>query len=146
MRDDERAVVDGRRREGVSGHAARETLAVAAGGALGAALRVVLADSLPLGGWPWPTFVANLAGVALLAYAATRLQERLAPSVYRRPFAAAGLCGALTTFSTFQVEAIRLSRDGRAGLAVLYVVTSVAVGAVVMVGVTNLVRRAELGR
>ena len=43
---------------------------------------------------------------------ATRLQERLPPSTYRRPFLGTGLCGALTTFSTLQIEVIRLGRDG----------------------------------
>jgi fluoride ion exporter CrcB/FEX len=39
-------------------------LLVMAGGAVGAALRFQLARALPLssGGWPWPTFVANLLG------------------------------------------------------------------------------------
>ncbi|MDX6426897.1 MAG: fluoride exporter [Gaiellaceae bacterium] len=96
------------------------------------------------GGWPWATFTANLGGTALLAYFATRLQERLPPSTYRRPFVGTGVCGALTTFSTLQIEAIRLARHGHAGLAVAYFVATVLVGFAVMLVVTKLVRRARL--
>jgi CrcB protein len=96
------------------------------------------------GGWPWATFTANLGGTALLAYFATRLQERLPPSTYRRPFVGTGVCGALTTFSTLQIEAIRLARHGHSGLAVAYYLATVLVGFAVMLVVTKLVRRARL--
>ena len=96
------------------------------------------------GGWPWATFTANIGGTALLAYFATRLQERLPPSTYRRPFVGTGVCGALTTFSTLQIEAIRLARHGHAGVAVTYFVATVLVGFAVMLVVTKLVRRARL--
>src|SRR5690606_41567601 len=44
-----------------------ELTAVFLGGALGALLRAGLSEALPHGatGWPWGTFVANLAGTAL---------------------------------------------------------------------------------
>jgi CrcB protein len=96
------------------------------------------------GGWPWATFTANLGGTALLAYFATRLQERLPPSTYRRPFVGTGVCGALTTFSTLQIEAIRLVRQGHSGLAMAYFVVTVLLGLAVMLVVTKLVRRARL--
>jgi CrcB protein len=96
------------------------------------------------GGWPWATFTANLGGTALLAYFATRLQERLPPSTYRRPFVGTGVCGALTTFSTLQIEAIRLARHGHSALAVAYFVVTVLVGFAVMLVVTKLVRRTRL--
>ena len=60
------------------------------------------------GRWPWPTFVANIVGAFLLGYFTTRLLERLPVSSYRRPLLGTGLCGGLTTFSTMQVETIRM--------------------------------------
>jgi CrcB protein len=96
------------------------------------------------GGWPWATFAANVGGTALLAYFATRLQERLPPSTYRRPFVGTGVCGALTTFSTLQIEAVRLARHGHAGLAVAYFAATVLVGFAVMLVVTKLVRRTRV--
>jgi CrcB protein len=112
------------------------------GGCLGALARAGLAQALPPGtGWPGATFLANVAGVALLAYFATRLRERQRPSTYRRRFVETGLCGSLTTFSALPVEAIRLSRDGHGLLAVLYLAATLASGLLLMEGVTRLVRR-----
>lgn len=121
------------------------TTAVFAGGAAGALARAGLAAWLPdrTGGWPWATFGANVAGTALLAFAVTRLQERLPPSTYRRPFVGTGFCAALTTFSTLQIEVVRLVRDGHAGLAAGYLAATVGAGLLVVLGVTKLVRRAR---
>jgi fluoride exporter len=113
-----------------------------AGGCLGALARARLAQALPAGaGWPWATFLVNIAGVALLAYFATRLRERQRPSTYRRRFIETGLAGSLTTFSALPVEAIRLSRDGHTLLAIVYLASTLAVGLLLMDALTRLVRR-----
>src|SRR5438132_1055407 len=120
--------------------------AIFAGGALGAVLRVAVGRALASGGphWPWATFLVNVGGSALLGHFATRLQERLPPSTYPRPLLGTGLCGALTTFSTFQLELLRMGRAGDYGLAVLYTAASVAAcfGAVFLA--SGLTRRARL--
>ncbi len=43
-------------------------------------------------------------------------------------FLKTGLCGGFTTFSTFAIETETLFRNGRAGLALLYVALSIAAG------------------
>jgi len=118
--------------------------AIFAGGVAGALARALLGEALPApaGGWPWATFLANLAGTFLLAFFVIRLQERLPPSTYRRPLLGTGLCGALTTFSTLQVEVLRLGRDGHAALAVAYLAASLAAGALVLLLAVAFVRRA----
>src|SRR3954453_9748720 len=108
----------------------RELAAIFAGGAIGALARAGLVEAFPPppGGWPWVTFGVNVAGAALLGYFVTRLQERLPPAAYRRPFLATGLCGALTTFSTLQVELLKMIDHGHAGLALGYAAASLAAG------------------
>jgi CrcB protein len=124
----------------------RELAAVFAGGFLGAVARAELAEALPAddGRWPWATFLVNVAGCLLLGYVTTRLQERLPLSAYRRPLLGTGFCGALTTFSTMQVEILGMLDAGRAGLAGAYALSSVVAGFVGVAVATNLVRRARL--
>ena len=88
----------------------RELAAIFAGGFVGAIARAELVEALPRNSaeWPWATFIANITGAFLLGYFATRLQERLPLSSYRRPLLGTGLCGALTTFSTMQIELLRM--------------------------------------
>ncbi|MFN8131910.1 MAG: fluoride efflux transporter CrcB [Solirubrobacteraceae bacterium] len=119
--------------------------AIAAGGALGAIARAGLVEALPVApdAWPWPTFAVNLLGAALLAWAVTRLQERLPLSAYRRPFLGTGLCGALTTFSALQLELLKMLDAGAAGLAALYAAASLAGGFAVVLAASSFTRRAR---
>ncbi len=124
----------------------RALVAIFAGGALGAAIRTGLEELAPVhtGHWPWVTFAVNVIGCLLLGYFVTRLQERLPVTAYRRPFLGTGFCGGLTTFSTFQVEVLKMTDAGDLWLAALYCGASVIAGfAGVAIG-TAIVRRARL--
>ena len=93
--------------------------AIFIGGVAGALARAGLQEWWSVGdGWPWATLVANLAGTAILAVLASILTAGNDPDRMVRGFLGTGFCGALTTFSTFQVETIALAKDGRPGLAV----------------------------
>jgi CrcB protein len=120
----------------------RELAAVFCGGIVGALARYGVLEALPHapGEWPWATFAVNLAGAFALGYFSTRLQERMPLSAYRRPFLGTGFCGALTTFSTMQVELLDMLDADRAGLALLYAAASIACGFVAVALSTNLVR------
>ena len=124
----------------------REIAAVFAGGFVGALARAGVVEALPhaAGEWPWSTFLVNVAGTLLLGYATTRLQERLPLSAYRRPFLGTGICGALTTFSTMQLEVLRMLQADAVALAAVYVLASLAVGFAAIFVTTNLVRRARV--
>jgi CrcB protein len=124
----------------------RELAAIFVGGFIGAVVRAELVQALPfhVGSWPWATFLVNVIGAALLGYLTTRLQERLPVSAYRRPLLGTGLCGALTTFSTMQLEILRMLDAGQVGMAVAYGLTSAAVGFLAVALATNLVRRTGL--
>ena len=124
----------------------REIAAVFAGGFIGALARAGVLEALPhaAGDWPWATFLVNIAGTFALGYFTTRLQERLPQSAYRRPFLGTGFCGALTTFSTMQLELLNMLDADRYGLAALYMVASLAAGFAAIALASNLVRRARL--
>src|SRR6201997_2886791 len=121
----------------------RELTAVFVGGALGTVARAVLGmlTAPDPARWPWPTFVVNVVGAFLLGYVTTRLLERLPLSSYRRPLLGTGLCGGLTTFSTMQVETLRMLEYHHYGLAVGYTLATLAAGLVAVYLSTALVRR-----
>jgi CrcB protein len=124
----------------------RELAAIFVGGIIGALARLGLVEALAPapGAWPWATFVANLVGALALGYFTTRLQERLPLSAYRRPFLGTGLCGALTTFSTMQLELLQMLDHGEGGLAAGYAAASLVAGSLAIALTTYLVRRARL--
>src|SRR5665213_440738 len=124
----------------------RELGAIFAGGAIGALLRAWLGTRFTVGapGWPWTTFAINVSGSVALAYFATRLQERLPQSTYRRPLLGTGFCGAYTTFSTMQVEIVKMLDHDRVGLAVGYAAASLAAGYAAIWLTTAAVRRSRL--
>jgi fluoride exporter len=121
--------------------------AIMLGGAVGALARAGMAEALPHGAgeWPWATFLVNLAGTIVLAWMATRLTEMVAPTRFWRFLLGTGFCGALTTFSTFQVETIRLARDSGAALAGSYALASLAAGMVLAAAATVVARRRRYG-
>jgi fluoride exporter len=122
-------------------------LAVLAGGALGSLARAGTAEAFPTrsGEWPWATFAVNLAGALILGWLTTRLTEMTAPTRYVRFLLGTGFCGAFTTFSTFQVETLRLAKDGHAGVAVAYAAASLAAGMLLVIGATVTARRRRYG-
>jgi CrcB protein len=126
----------------------REVAAIFAGGFVGAVARAALVEALPYrsGQWPWATFMVNIAGAFLVGYFTTRLQERLPLSAYRRPFLGTGVCGGLTTFSTMQVELVRMLDDRHVALAVGYAAASIVLGFAAVTLATNMVRRASWAR
>lgn len=105
-------------------------VAIVAGGAAGTLARAGLAETVPRtpGAWPWATFIVNLAGAFVLGWLLTRLAERTAPSRYWRFLLGTGFCGALTTFSTFQLETFEFVRRGDIALAIGYPVASIGAG------------------
>jgi len=125
---------------------AREVAAIFVGGVVGALARAGVAQAFPArpGEWPWGTFAANVAGAFLVGYFVVRLQERLPVSTYRRPLVGTGFCGAFTTFSTVQVEVLRMLDRHHLGLAAGYAAASVAAGFVAVTVAAAIVRRVRV--
>lgn len=106
------------------------TTSILVGGAAGTLARAGLLEAVPVraGSWPWATFSANLAGALLLGWLVSRLAERVAPTRHWRFLLGTGFAGALTTFSAFQIETIRLAKDGHVAVAVAYPAVSITLG------------------
>jgi fluoride exporter len=124
----------------------REIAAIFAGGALGTLARAVLAEVFPHSAtsWPWPTFAVNIVAAFLLGYFVTRLQERLPLSSYRRPLLGTGFCGGLSTFSTMQVEILKMLSAHAWLLAAGYTAASIVGGYAAIQLATAMVRRVRL--
>ena len=115
----------------------RLLLVIFAGGCAGALARAGLLELAPThaGRWPWVTFGVNVAGSLLLGWIATHRS----PASRTRALIGTGFCGALTTFSTMQLELLEMLDADRVGVAVLYAGGSVVAG---LVGVALGVRAA----
>ncbi len=105
-----------------------QTLAIAAGGALGAVLRFWSAQwvyALLGRGFPYGTLAVNLLGSFLMGLLFVLLVERLSVDGTWRAFLLVGLLGAYTTFSTFSMETLQLILEGEGGKALANILASV---------------------
>jgi CrcB protein len=101
-------------------------LLVALGAAIGAPLRYLTDRAIQSrhdSVFPWGTLTVNVAGSLLLGFV-TGLPA--GPGV--AALVGTGFCGALTTYSTFSYETLRLVQDGARWYAVINVVASVVAG------------------
>ncbi|GAA1041394.1 hypothetical protein GCM10009557_65040 [Virgisporangium ochraceum] len=97
-------------------------LLVALGAAVGAPTRYLVDRWLRVrvgAGFPWGTLLVNVAGSFLLGFLVSLPADRSAAVLL-----GTGFCGALTTYSTFSYETLRLPR----ARALTYVLASVALG------------------
>lgn len=111
-------------------------LVVGAGGALGAIARYYVSDWMRIStgqSLPWGTFTVNVVGSFALGFLLVWLQA-VAPNDQMRQFAAVGVLGSFTTFSTFSYETVTLFRAGEAVRAGGYALGSVVVGVVAVIG------------
>ncbi|MBV7433205.1 CrcB family protein [Dermabacteraceae bacterium TAE3-ERU5] len=108
-------------------------LLVAAGGALGAVLRVQVAISMPVVvssqiiGFPWPTLAVNMVGCIIIGFAAVALELRPRTSAWVRPFLVTGFCGGFTTVSTVGFEFAEMVGGGFPSLALGYAALTMVV-------------------
>jgi CrcB protein len=108
-------------------------LLVVLGGAVGAPSRYLVdrwVQSRHRAPVPWGTFVVNVAGCAVLGLVAGAVSGADGPA-WLLTLLGTGFCGALTTFSTFSFETVRLVEQGSARVAAGYLSASVAAGLVV---------------
>jgi CrcB protein len=122
----------------------RVLLAIFAGGSCGAILRALVGEALPYesGHWPWATLLVNVAGALLLGWVITRVEDDREPFAHAGRLLGTGFCGALTTFSTLQLELLEMLDDGRFALAGAYALVSLLAGLAAVALTTGLTRAA----
>lgn len=92
-----------------------QSLAIAAGGALGALLRYwvsVAAHAAWGAGFPYGTLIANALGSLVMGALSVLLLDRMPAGPELRAGLLVGVLGAFTTFSTFSLETLHLVESG----------------------------------
>lgn len=109
----------------------RITLAVAAGGVVGTLIRFGVSTWVSA---QWPkhfylaTLVVNVMGCLLIGYLYATFLQRPDLSPELRSGLIVGFLGALTTFSSFSLDGLRLLESGQAATAFSYIGVSVLGG------------------
>ena len=111
-----------------------EAVWVFLGGGIGAVLRYVisLVTYTPQSGFPIATLLANLLACFILSIVVFSL-DSLDPKL--KLFLGTGLCGGLSTFSTFSYETVSLMQNGQVGLSILYILISIISCGLIFYGV-----------
>ncbi len=104
-------------------------MAIAFGGAFGAVSRFWLHTAVQRfngSNFPLGTFTVNILGSFLIGVFFVVMAEKAQLSEFWRPLIMVGFLGAMTTFSTFSLDALLLFEQGHYNTALLYIVSSVA--------------------
>lgn len=86
--------------------------------------------SVDAGAIPWSVLVLNIVGSVLLGVLLAEQSSQPSAELLLRDGGATGFCGGLTTFSSFSLELVELTRHGEVAAAAIYGSFSV-VGAIV---------------
>jgi len=100
------------------------------GGGLGATLRHLVnltCARCMAPGFPWGTFIINITGSTVMGLIAGYLAFKGEASQPWRLFLMTGVLGGYTTFSAFSLDTALLYERGELGLALAYVLGSVAI-------------------
>lgn len=103
-------------------------LAIAFGGAAGAISRYWLSTTVETfngSEFPLGTFLVNVLGSFLIGVFFVVLAEKLHLVDQWRPIIVVGFLGAMTTFSTFSLDALLLFEQGHYNTALFYIAASV---------------------
>lgn len=122
-------------------------LLVSAGGAIGAALRLLVNQAFAgpslvrgVAVFPWATFTVNVLGSFLMGLLVVAIAERFDADPALRSFFLTGILGGFTTFSAFSLDAFELYVNRGPALAAAYI------GASVILSIAGLVAGMALAR
>ena len=115
-------------------------IAVGAGGFIGSITRYLLSkvELQKSGDYPLNTLLVNVLGAVLIGVIIAETQKN-GMSENKLLFLKFGLCGGLTTFSTFSVEMYGYLEKGNVVIAIGYAVVSVALSIILLIFGMNIV-------
>ena len=113
-----------------------DIVAVGCGGFIGAVLRYLI-GLVPVKEstiFPIKTFIINIVGCILIGLIAVYFGKHSDVHPKLILFLKVGICGGFTTFSTFALESSDLIKGGHIGVAALYMLLSMIIGVLVILG------------
>ena len=118
-------------------------LAVGLGGFAGAVCRYLIGLITVNENFIFPikTFGINVLGCLIIGLVSLIAAKNNALNPHLLLFLKVGVCGGFTTFSTFALETTELMKNGHLGIAFLYVLSSILVGCLVIIGVEYLLMK-----
>ena len=108
----------------------KELLLVGSGSFIGGVLRYLLSCLIKFDGthFPYATFLVNIIGCFIIGIIYEISLKNNILSNHTILFLTVGVCGGLTTFSTFSKESVQLVQNGFLGLSILYIILSIILG------------------
>ena len=108
----------------------KNILAVGAGSFIGGAARYIVSLAMKgIGkGFPWATLAVNLVGCLMIGLLWGLLSRNAAENTSWGLVLTVGLCGGLTTFSTFSKEALAMLQTGQIWGFASYIALSILAG------------------
>ena len=108
----------------------KNILAVGVGSFIGGAARYLVSLGMKgIGkGFPWATLAVNLVGCLMIGLLWGLLSRNAAENTSWGLFLTVGLCGGLTTFSTFSKEALAMLQTGQIWGFAIYIAISILAG------------------
>jgi len=99
------------------------------GGGIGSVLRFLIAKLFPFqaSSFPWATLLSNVIATLILAIVVIQFKES-EKWVSIQPFIVVGICGGLSTFSTFSFENYQLLQQGQLAIVGLNILFSIGLG------------------
>ncbi|MEO6253877.1 MAG: fluoride efflux transporter CrcB [Ferruginibacter sp.] len=106
----------------------KNLLVVGLGGGIGSMLRYAAGLLISSKYFPYATLAVNIIGSFIIGivFAMSIKEEGL--SAPWKLFLATGICGGFTTFSAFSLENMELLQNGKAGMAIIYIMLSILLG------------------
>ncbi len=99
---------------------------VGIGGGIGAMLRFLAGHILQHKNFPYATLLVNILGSLAIGYILSLSFKDADSKLNYSLLLATGLCGGFTTFSSFSFDNIQLLQQGKIGLALFYMIISLA--------------------